>query len=165
MNICLSLHGSGTIGNNLDSWKGKDTIAPETYQHKYGHMQKDILTARASLFFFKTCSFLLEKQIYREEERQRGRFSHPMFHSPSDFKILEMSLPEASSQELFWVSHAIAGTKGFGHPHLLSQKTSRDWMRSRATVARTGAHIGSWPVQGEGLNHYIFTLGPARASL
>ena len=116
---------------------------------------------KCKFFFFKIYLFLLERWIYREEERQRGRSSVQWFTpqvaatagaEPIQSQELLPGLPRRYSVPRLW---AILGC--FPRPQTGS------WMGSGAARIRTRTHMGSQQVQGEGFNHhYYYHTRPCR---
>ena len=60
------------------------------------------------LFYLKIYLLVLERQIHREEDLLSND------SLPKQLQQLELSQSEARSQELFWVSHAGAGSQDLG---------------------------------------------------
>ena len=92
---------------------------------------------------------LLERQIYRMEERQRGRSSVRCF-TAQGLQLPELCWSKTRSPELllglpWWCKVP----RLWAILNCFPRQQAGSWMISRATGFRTGTHMGSLHVQGE----------------
>lgn len=89
---------------------------------------------------------IIFKRFYfnRKPELQRGSDfpSTGMFHKwPQGLSWADLKLEPRSFAR---ISYLVAGAQALGHPLLLSQAKTENWIRNKTAEALTGTHMGYW---------------------
>ena len=105
-------------GNQPHQWLVLELPEARLWENKFLSVMPSVFVV---VLFLKIYLFLLESQIYREEERER-KILRPMIHSPKWLQQLVLYWSKARRQELF-----------FWSPTQVQDPKAGSWIGSRAS--------------------------------